>query len=256
MRADKYFSNQFGSRTKAQEALRRELILRNGVPLTPKDEIREGDTFTILTEESRFVSNGGYKLERALLTFPVTVKGKTFADLGTSTGGFCDCLLQHGAKKVYCVDVGSSQLDASLAGDGRITVMDGTNARFLTAASFPEPIDAVTADLSFISLRLVLPAVFSVLKENGDALVLFKPQFECGGKGLGKSGILPVREHEKLLLGFYEFADSLGLAVQDIVNAPIRPKKNVEYMVWLQRGGVSAAKSQFLSRLSTFVKKN
>lgn len=250
MRADKFFSERFGSRTKAQQALKKGLVLRGGVPLGADDEVREGDSFEFLSEEVNFVSNGGNKLERALTAFSVDVCGMVFSDLGASTGGFCDCLLQHGAKKVYCVDVGSSQLDRTLASDPRVCVMDRTNARFLTKESFPEPIDGVTADLSFISLRLILPAVFGYLKEGGIALVLFKPQFECEGKGLGKSGILPVRYHERLLGEMYDFASSLGFSVADVVNAPIRPKKNVEYVLFLKKGGPSVAKSDFYARLS------
>ncbi len=246
MRADKFFSEKFGSRTKAQQALSRGLVLRNGVPVSPKEEVTGSEEFAFLSEEAAFVSNGGYKLERGLSCFHASVEGAVAADLGASTGGFCDCLLQHGVRKVYCVDVGKSQLDARLVADPRVAVMDGTNARFLTRASFPEEIGVVTADLSFISLRLVLPAVFSVLGEGGRAFVLFKPQFECGGRGLGKSGILPVRLHAELLSEFYDFAVSLGFSVKDVVNAPVRPKKNVEYVIYLAKGGNSVPGGRFL----------
>lgn len=246
MRADKFFSEKFGSRTKAQQALLRGLVLRNGLPVSPKDDVSGDEAFVFLSEEVGFVSNGGFKLERALSCFRASVEGVVAADLGASTGGFCDCLLQHGAKKVYCVDVGKSQLDPRLASDPRVIVMDETNARYLSCASFPEKIDVVTADLSFISLRLILPALSSVLCEEGRAFVLFKPQFECGGMGLGKSGILPVRLHAELLSDFYDFAVGLGLSVRDIVNAPIRPKKNVEYVIFLDRGGFSVGRGRFL----------
>ena len=248
MRADKFFTEKFGSRTKAHNALERGLVLRNGRPLAPKDEVREGDVFTFAEEGSQFVSEGGYKLERGLESFAYEVEGKVFADLGASTGGFTDCLIQHGAKRVYCVDVGTSQLDPKLEKTGKIVVMDGTNARFLTSGSFPEPIDGIVSDLSFISLKLVLPAISDILPSGGSALVLFKPQFECGGKGLGKSGILPVRLHSDLLGEFYEFCVRLGHAPCDIVNAPIRPKKNVEYVVWLKKGGNSVPIEPFLRK--------
>ena len=249
MRADKFFTEKFGSRTKAHNALERGLVLRDGRPLAPKDEVREGDVFTFAEKGVQFVSEGGFKLERALECFTCEVQGKVFADLGASTGGFTDCLIRRGAKRVYCVDVGTSQLDPSLLSTGKIVVMDDTNARFLTAKSFAEPIDGVVSDLSFISLRLVLPAICEILPSGGSALVLFKPQFECGGKGLGKSGILPVRLHGELLREFYEFCVSLGLAPCDVVNAPIRPKKNVEYVVWLKKGGDPIPEESFLRKV-------
>ena len=248
MRADKFFTEKFGSRTKAHNALERGLVLKDGRPLAPKDEVREGDVFSFVEEGARFVSEGGFKLERALDCFPYEVQGKVFADLGASTGGFTDCLLKRGAERVYCVDVGTSQLDPKLERTGKIVVMDDTNARFLNAKSFPEPIDGVVSDLSFISLRLVLPAVGDILKSGGSALVLFKPQFECGGKGLGKSGILPVRFHGDLLSEFYDFCISLRLSPRDIVNAPIRKKKNIEYVVWLEKNGNFVPKEPFLRK--------
>ncbi len=248
MRADKFFSEKYGSRTKAQEALLRGLVLRNGKPVSPKDEVSQEDVFVFSEEEETFVSNGGYKLARGLASFGADVRGLVFADLGASTGGFCDCLLQNGAKRVYCVDVGKSQLDKKLASDPRVVIMDETNARFLSKESFPEPIDAVSADLSFISLRLILPAVRSFLPVGGRAFVLFKPQFECEGKGIGKSGILPPSRHGALLSSFFDFATSIELSPTDIVNAPVRPKKNVEYMILLQHGGKGIPKARFMQK--------
>lgn len=252
MRADKFFAEKFGSRTKAQQALLRGLVLCRGVPVSPKEEVSGDEAFEFLSEELSFVSNGGFKLERGLSCFRVSVEGVVAADLGSSNGGFCDCLLKRAAKKVYCVDVGKSQLDSALSRDPRVVVMDETNARYLSRTDFPEKIDVVTADLSFISLRLVLPAVHEILAEGGRAFVLFKPQFECEGEGLGKSGILPVHLHKKLLTEFYAFACGLGFAVVDAVNAPIRPKKNVEYVIFLEKGGNSLSLAEFLGRCADF----
>ncbi len=252
MRADKFFSAKFGSRTKAQQALSRGLVLCYGKVLSPKDDIDGDEVFEFLTEELYFVSNGGYKLERGLACFHTSIEGAVAADLGASTGGFCDCLLRRGAKKVYCVDVGMSQLDEKLFRDPRVVVMDETNARFLSSESFPEQIDVVTADLSFISLKLIMPSVSSILADGGRAFVLFKPQFECGGKGLGKSGILPLRNHAKLLKEFYTFSVEMGLSIEDIVNAPLRPKKNVEYVLSLKKGGASISEWDFISRSADF----
>lgn len=247
MRADKFLADRFGSRTKAQQALQKGLVLRDGNPLLPKDDVKEGDRLIFLEEAEHFVSNGGYKLARGLAVFCEDVSGCVIADLGASTGGFTDCLLQRGAKRVYCVDVGRSQLDKSIASDPRVSVMDGTNARYLKRESFPEPIDCVTADLSFISLRLVLPAVAAVLAEGGRAFLLFKPQFETAGD-IGKSGILPRARHVRLLRDFYLFCTEHGMAVRNIVNAPLREGKNVEYMLHLKKGGDSLPIHDFLGR--------
>ncbi len=246
MRADKFFAARFGSRTKAHDALTKGLISRGGKPLSPKDEVAEGDDFVISEEKEQYVSRGGFKLARGLSFFSANAAGKVFADLGASTGGFTDCLLQNGAARVYCVDVGKSQLDGSLLQSGKVVVMDETNARYLTAADFPEPIDGVVADLSFISLRLVMPAVFAILREGGEAFLLFKPQFECEGKGIGKSGILPTPRHAALLGKFYAEACASGLSPQGIVNAPLCPGKNVEYIVRLAKGGEPVAEAYFL----------
>lgn len=249
MRADKFFADKFGSRTKAKEALARGLVLRDGKPLAPTDEVTAEYSFVFL-EDNGFVSNGGYKLERGLDVFGECVSGRVFADLGASTGGFTDCLLRRGAIKVYCVDVGESQLHAKIASDPRVVVMDRTNARYLKRNDFPEPLDGVVADLSFISLRLILPAVADILSDSGNAYVLFKPQFECDGVGLGKSGILPERYHLPLLDNFYAFCSGLGLAPIRAVNAPLREKKNVEYIIFLKKSADSTPKWEFLQQIS------
>lgn len=252
MRADKFFAEKYGSRTKAQEALARGLILCDGTPISPKTEVKEGLTFTFLSPESAFVSNGGYKLERGMKVFEERAQGKVYADLGASTGGFTDCLLQRGAKRVYCVDVGKSQLAPSLAENERVVVMDERNARYLTKGDFPEELDGIVSDLSFISLRLILPVVASLLNDGGRAIVLLKPQFECGGRGLNKRGILPVRLHRQLLKDFY--GDCVGMALNplNVVNAPLREKKNVEYVVLLGKGGKAISEESFLQKAEKF----
>lgn len=246
MRADKFFAERFGSRTKAQAVLERGLVLRNGKPLSPDSDVSEGDNFTFLNPESSFVSNGGYKLARGLDAFHASVEGKIFVDIGASTGGFTDCLLQRGAKQVYCVDVGESQLAETLKNDERVVIMDRTNARLLNENSFPEPIDGVVCDVSFISLKYILPAVPGFLKKGSYLYVLFKPQFECEGKGIGKRGILPQRYHGALLKDFYSFCTFSKLAPRNIVNAPIRPKKNIEYVIELELGGNPIPEHEFM----------
>ena len=171
MRADKFFAEHFGSRTKAAEALERGLVLINGKPIKPKTEIKETDAITFVEADELFVSNGGYKLDRALKTFDFDCKDKIFADIGASTGGFTDCLLQNDAKKVYTIDVGESLLHESLQGDKRIVQMENTNARYLKKADFLDEIDGVVTDVSFISLRLIFPAIKEILSLNGSAFV-------------------------------------------------------------------------------------
>lgn len=246
MRADKFFAQRFGSRTKAQAALERGLILRNGKSLSPDSDVSEDDDFIFLNPETSFVSNGGFKLARGLDAFDASVEGKIFVDIGASTGGFTDCLLQRGAKKVYCVDVGESQLADSLKADERVVIMDKTNARFLHENSFPEALDGAVCDVSFISLKHILPAACGFLKKGSFLYVLFKPQFECEGKGIGKRGILPQKYHGELLKEFYSFCILWQLAPKRIVNAPIRPKKNIEYVIELELGGVPVSERSFL----------
>lgn len=253
MRADKFFAPRFGSRTKAADSLRCGLVLKNGRPLAPDDEVKEADSFEFPPPKEQYVSNGGYKLARGLDTFGQDVFGCVFCDLGASTGGFTDCLLQRGAKSVVCVDVGESQLDPSLAADPRVVVMDNTNARYLTREALPFAVDGVVSDLSFISLELILPAVARLLPSHGSAFLLFKPQFECGGKGLGKRGILPVSRHNALLDRFYDHAAALFLMPRGIVNAPLRPQKNVEYVVFLEKDGTALPKYRFLEQASHLV---
>ncbi len=252
MRADKFFSDRFGSRTRAAQALGRGLVLRGGKPLSASDSVCEDDEFLFLEPKESFVSNGGYKLARGLDVFGQEVVGRVFADLGASKGGFTDCLLQRGAALVFCVDVGESQLDSRLRSDARVRVMDGKNARYLCPKEFPCSLDGVVADLSFISLSLVLPAVSALLSEGGRAFLLFKPQFECGSGKIGKSGILPVSKHAKLLSCFYDEAVQCGLAPQDVVNAPLREKKNTEYVIFLKKGARPIGKAEFLSHAAAF----
>ncbi len=248
MRADKFFAEKFGSRTKAAEALRSGLVLRGDKPLSPDDEVRDNELFTFLEREENYVSGGGYKLARGLDVFGQSVQNLVFADLGASTGGFTDCLLKRGAKHVFCVDVGESQLSSALSRDPRVTVMDNTNARYITPSDFSVPLEGVVGDLSFISLRLILPAAASLLPDGGNAFFLFKPQFECGKKGLNKNGVCPPALHRGLLSDFYDFAKEL-LAPIALTNAPLRPKKNVEYMLWLKKGGEPTSKEAFLRPL-------
>ena len=192
-----------------------------------------------LVARPRFVSRGGDKLQHALATFGISSRGRVAIDVGASTGGFTHCLLEHGAIKVYAVDVGQGQLDAKLRADGRVVVMEKTNARNLPADSFPESPDLATVDVSFISLEKVLPSVFSVLGPQGEAVVLVKPQFEVGKGQVGKGGV--VREgshHQAVIARVARFAVLHGWHVRGATASPLKgPKGNREFFLLLTKTG-------------------
>lgn len=250
MRIDKYLAeNGFGSRTKAARALSKGLVMLNGKAAKASDNVSDGDSVEVRAEEIVFVSEGGQKLYKALQTFGISVRGKVFVDIGASTGGFTDCLLQNGAARIYSVDVGESQLSKYLAEDSRIFVMDRTNARYLRAEDFSESIDGVTIDVSFISLTYILPAVARILRDGGCVFALIKPQFECGGKGLDKHGILKdAVKRREIVERIARFACSVGLYPLRLTNAPLRPRKNIEYILYLQKGGSISADCTALAR--------
>lgn len=255
MRADKFLADQFGSRTKAAEAIEKGLVLVNEKTIKPKDEIFEGDTLRFIQAEEVFVSNGGYKLQQGLKTFAFDCKDKVFVDIGASTGGFTDCLLQNGAKKVYAVDVGESLLHQSLIGNGKIVVMENTNARYLSKDDFPEQIDGVVTDVSFISLRLIFPAIKSILKDGGYTFVLIKPQFECEKKNIGKSGIVHPSAHTSIVEKVLGYARESALKPLDIVPAPVRKGKNIEYILYMENSGKNVQNDkQILEKVRNFVK--
>ena len=257
MRADKYFAEKFGSRTKSAEAIEKGLVLVDGKKIRPKDEVKGTEEISFVDAEESFVSNGGYKLSRAIKTFSFDCMDKVFADIGASTGGFSDCLLQNGAKKIYAVDVGESLLHEKISGDDRIIKMENTNARYLTKSDFSEPIDGVVIDVSFISLKLILPAIKEILKADGDGLLLIKPQFECENKNIGKSGIVHPSSHAKIVKNIVDFCLEIGLYPIEIVNAPIRKGKNIEYVLHVKpakTGAVSAVTIE--NSVKEFVKLN
>ena len=257
MRADKFFTEKFGTRTKSAQAIERGLVLVNGKTVRPKDEIKGDERIEFVTPKENFVSNGGYKLARALETFPFDCKEKTFVDIGASTGGFTDCLLQNGAKKVYAIDVGESLLHESLQNDPRIVRMENTNARYLSKEDFEEEIYGITIDVSFISLKRIIPAIFEILSENGTAFLLIKPQFECEKKNIGKSGIVHPSAHPKIVKGIVDFCIESGLYPFGIVNAPIRKGKNIEYVLYVKPLSKNAFTSiQIEEKIKEFIKQN
>ena len=188
-----------------------------------------------------YVGRGGFKLAKALDALCIEPAGSVAADVGASTGGFTDCLLQRGAARVYAIDVGYGQLHWDLRQDQRVVVMERTNARYLE--ELPEPIDLVTIDVSFISLRLILPMAARWLKPEGDVVALVKPQFEAGADLVGRGGIVRDQEtHRQVLRDLFNWASAEGWVVEGLAQSPITGAKgNIEFLVWLKRHGTPVA---------------
>lgn len=186
----------------------------------------------------QYVSRGGLKLEKAISTFSLDLQGFICGDIGASTGGFTDCMLQNGAVKVYAVDVGYNQLAWKLRSDERVVCMERTNARYLTREQIPDPLDFASVDVSFISLALILPSLAAVLKEGARAVCLVKPQFEAGREKVGKKGVVrDASVHEEVLQNFLVHAKENGFTVIDLTFSPIRgPEGNIEYLAYIQNG--------------------
>jgi len=246
MRIDKYLSDKFSSRTKAAEAIEKGLVLVNGKTVSPSYEVKEGDGIEFLQAEENFVSAGGYKLSKALKDFGFDVKGKIFADVGASTGGFTDCLLQNGAKKVYCIDVGESQLDDRLKCE-KVVIIDNYNARNLSRDLFAEDIDGAVIDVSFISLTYILDAVSNILKSGCTVIALIKPQFECESKRVGKNGIVKdAKVHERIIRKIYDYSKTCKLLPLKLTNAPIVQGKNIEYLIMLEKNAAKSVNYEYL----------
>ena len=185
-----------------------------------------------------YVSRGGLKLEKALKVFPIDVNDKVCIDCGASTGGFTDVLLKNGAAKVYSVDVGYGQLAWSLRNDERVVNMERTNIRYISSELIPEPLDICVMDLSFISVKLVLPAVCALLKDNAQLVCLIKPQFEAGREEVGKTGVVRDKAvHLSVIENVLSFAPTVGMTVMGLDFSPIKgPEGNREYLCYMKKG--------------------
>lgn len=224
------------SRTEAQRVIMAgEVRVGGQMVFKPAHKVdREVDIH--LVSKSRFVSQGGAKLDKALQTFKLDVQGLVCADVGASTGGFTDCLLQYGAARVYALDVGKGQLHWKLRNDPRIVSMEETNVRYLNA--LPEIVKFITIDVSFISLRLILPAAVKWMDPAGSIIALVKPQFEAGREFVGRGGIVrDAKVHQQVLSQVVSEVEKLGLSPRGLIPAPkLSPRKNVEFLLWLSRG--------------------
>ena len=181
---------------------------------------------------SKYVGRGGLKLEAALEQFQLNVEGLICLDVGSSTGGFTDCLLQHGAARVFAIDVGHNQIDWRLRNDSRVAVLEGVNARYLKPEDFPTKFDLIVVDVSFISLTKVLPALLPLMTDEARLVALIKPQFEVGKGEVGSGGIVKdPKQHERVVQEVSDFADTLGLHRQDLIESPIKGAEgNVEFL--------------------------
>lgn len=228
------------SRQKAQALIMAGEVYVNGQKqLKAGTSVAEEDAVEVREKKPlRYVSRGGLKLEKAMELWPIRLNDKICADIGASTGGFTDCMLQNGAAKVYAVDVGYGQLAWKLRSDPRVVCLERTNARYLSRQEIPEEPDFSSVDVSFISLKLILPAIAGVLREGGQAAALIKPQFEAGREKVGKKGV--VRDpavHVEVLEHFLDHARESGFTVLDLSYSPVRgPEGNIEYLGYLVKG--------------------
>lgn len=250
MRLDAYLTEKrlVKSRERAKELIKAGQVIVDGkAVIKPSYETGESPEIKIIGEQLKYVGRGGLKLEKALSEFAVNLNGRVCIDIGASTGGFTDCMLQNGAAYVYAVDVGHGQLDESLAADGRVLNMEGTNIKNLSAADFPKRPDFISADVSFVSLKQILPRIKELLPENGEAAVLIKPQFEAGKANIGKNGIVRDKKvHERVLEDIVSSCFDLGLVPEKITHSPIAGGDgNIEYLAYLKKGGVQTVPRDF-----------
>ncbi len=206
-------------------------VRKAGAPVQPEDKLE------VRGEGLRYVSRGGLKLEKALRVFPIRLQGAVCMDIGASTGGFTDCMLQNGASRVYAIDVGTQQLAQELRNDKRVINLENTNFRYVTKEQVPEPVDFASVDVSFISLKLILPVAYGLLRENGEMVCLIKPQFEAGRDKIGKKGVVKDPQiHQTVLEMIVSFAQAQGFAAAGLEYSPIKgPQGNIEYLMYLKK---------------------
>lgn len=230
--------NLVQSRERAKTTIMAGLVLvdgqkidKAGTMVKPEAEIR------LLGNDLPYVSRGGLKLEKAIKEFGVSLQGKVAADIGASTGGFTDCMLQNGAIKVFAIDVGYGQLAWSLRTDERVVNMERTNVRNVTPEQLGQPVDLASIDVAFISLEKVLPAVKAMLQPAGEIVALIKPQFEAGREKVGKKGVVrDAKVHEEVIFRIVSLVRQLELVTMALTFSPVKgPEGNIEYLIWLSK---------------------
>lgn len=232
--------NLFETREKARKSIMAGLVFVNNVRMDKAgDMVRIDSEIEVKGNAVPYVSRGGLKLEKAISEFKIDVKGKSAIDVGASTGGFTDCLLKNGASSVISIDVGYGQFAWELRNDERVTLLERTNIRYVTIDDIKGvQRDICVIDVSFISLRLVLPVVSKLIKEGGEVVCLIKPQFEAGRDKVGKKGVVKDPEtHREVIKSVIEFAGDTGFEIKGLSYSPIRgPEGNIEYLLYLNNG--------------------
>lgn len=230
--------NFFDSRARAKTMIMMGKILVDGQKIDKAGTLVNRDAeIKILGEEMPFVSRGGFKLKKALDVFKIILSGKISVDVGASTGGFTDCMLQNGAKKVYAIDVGYGQLAWKLRSNVQVVNMERTNIRNVTKENFLDELDFASIDVAFISLDKVLPVVYNILKDDGEVVALIKPQFEAGKNQVGKKGVVKDKKiHASVIEYVLNFAEELGFKICGINFSPVKgPEGNIEYLAHLSK---------------------
>lgn len=226
------------SREKAKALIMAGQIYVNGMKaIKPGTTVAATDKIELRGNALAYVSRGGLKLEKAMKVFPIALNDKVCMDIGASTGGFTDCMLQNGASQVYSIDVGYGQLAWKLRSDPRVVNLERTNFRYVTAEQIPEKIDFASIDVSFISLKLIFPALWPILKEDGECVCLVKPQFEAGKDKVGKKGVVRERStHVEVIENVIGFALDNGFSVLDLSFSPVKgPEGNIEYLLYIKK---------------------
>jgi len=227
------------SRERAKSLIMSGIVFVNGERIDKAGAtVAEDAQIEIRGSDLNYVSRGGLKLEKAMQLFPISLENKVCMDIGASTGGFTDCMLQNGAVKVFAVDVGYGQLAWKLRCDDRVVNLERTNVRYLTAEQVGEPVDFISVDVSFISLKLVLPVAKSFLSKDGEIVCLIKPQFEAGRENVGKKGVVRDQQvHIDVVNSIIEFALQNNLDVKGLTFSPVKgPEGNIEYLIYLKNG--------------------
>ena len=247
--------NFFESRAKSQAMIMSGKILVNGRKIDKSGTLVDVDSkIEIIGAEMPFVSRGGFKLQKALDVFKIDLSEKICADIGASTGGFTDCMLQHGAKKIYAVDVGYGQLAWKLRNDSRVVNMERTNIRNVTRADISDELNFASIDVAFISLDKVLPVAYELLCSNGEVVALIKPQFEAGRDKVGKKGVVRDKKiHAEVLNYVLTFAQTLNFKICGLDFSPIKgPEGNIEYLTYLTKN-LDATEIDFDKKISAVI---
>lgn len=235
------------------------VIMSGDVFVNGQREDKAGTTFD--TEKSKievrgvqlkYVSRGGFKLEKAMNSFPIDLNGCTCMDIGASTGGFTDCMLQNGAVKVYSIDVGHGQLAWSLRNDERVVCMEKTNFRYVTPEDISDPIDFASVDVSFISLTMILEPAIRIIKDHANMVCLIKPQFEAGRDEVGKKGVVRDKKvHAKVIEKVINYASGIGFLIKGLDFSPIKgPEGNIEYLLFIEKVNTDEPLEQDLTRIN------